>query len=101
MSLRVSQSDENKVDRVFQKLKEAQPSELCDIVQSEGTYSAKEKYYLVELVFKDPNIDSLEVLKCFVETMHLTLNDAFGEDDETLLFPAVQYKQLESVKHLT
>ena len=101
MSLRVSQPDYDKADQVFQKLKKAHPGEYCSIVQSEGTYNAEEKYDLAELVFQDPNIDSLEVLKCFVETMHLTLNDAFGEDDGTLLFPAVEYKQPESVKHLT
>ena len=101
VSLRVSQPDYGKVDRVFQKLKEAQPGELCDIVQSEGPYNADDKHYVADAVFKDHDIDSLEVLKCFAETMHLTLDDAVGPDDETLLFPAVQYKQLESVKHLT
>eukprot|EP00434_Breviolum_minutum_P039851 symbB.v1.2.035394.t1/scaffold4754.1/size35405/4 len=100
VSLRVSQPDYDKADQVFQKLKKAHPGEYCSIVQSEGTYNAEEKYDLAELVFQDPNIDSLEVLKCFVETMHLTLNDAFGEDDGTLLFPAVEYKQPESVKYL-
>ena len=98
--MRVSQSDEDKVGRVFQKLKEAQPGEYCSIVQSKGTYDAEEKYYVAELVFKDPDIDSLEVLKCFVETMNLTLDDAVGPEDETLLFPAVKYKQLESLKYL-
>lgn len=103
VSLRVSQPDDDKVKRVFEKLQseEAQPGELCHIVKSEGEYyNGDDKYDLAEEVFKDEAIDSLEVLKCFVETMKLTLNDAFGEDGETLLFPAVKYGHPESAKYL-
>lgn len=88
------------VDRVLRKLKQAQPGQLCDIVKSEGTYDEDDKYDIAEAVFKDHDIDSLEVLKCFAETMHLRLDDAFGYNGETLLFPAVLYEQLESVEYL-
>jgi len=79
----------------------APPGAYCSIVMSESPYyDADDKYYVAKSAFKDPNIDGLEVLKCFVETMHLTLDDAFGPDGETLLFPAVQFGHSELVKYL-
>ena len=104
MSLRVSFPfpGESIEDQVIGRLKDARRAEYCSIVQSEGRYNAQDKFYVAERVFKDlDDIDSLEVLKCFVETMNLTLDDAFGAEGETLLFPAVKFQQLESVKHLT
>jgi len=87
---------------VLSKLRMAPPGAYCSIVMSESPYyDADDKYYVAKSAFKDPNIDGLEVLKCFVETMHLTLDDAFGPDGETLLFPAVQFGHSELVKHLT
>ena len=104
MSLRVSNPNDHIETQVLGKLKIAQRSDYCSILQSQGTYTAEDIYYVSELVFQNSDIDSLEVLKCFVETlktMNLTLNDASGEEGETLLFPAVRHGQLESVKHLT
>lgn len=103
MSLRASQPDHDydKVNAVYGTLKNAPRGKYCSRMQPIGKYyNAEDKFDIAELVFKDPDIDSLEVLKCFVETMNLTLYDALGQGEETLLFPAVQYKQLESVKHL-
>lgn len=97
-SLRVV--DDNKVKRVNQLLKKAQEGELCSILQREDLHDADDIFYLAESVFQDSKIDSVEVLKCFVETMRLCLADALGPDGETLLFPAVESGQLESVKHL-
>ena len=100
VSLRVSGPDVVET-RVLRKLQHAHRAEYCSIVQSEGPYDAEDKFYVAEALFHDHDIDNLEVLKCFVETMHLPLDDAFGPKGETLLFPAVEYGQLESVKHLT
>ena len=88
---------------MLQKLKKAHRAEYCSLVQSEGPYDDEDTFFVAEVIFKDlDDIDSLEVLKCFVETMNLTLDDVFSEESgKSLLFPAVQYKRVESVKHLT
>lgn len=97
MSLRATSPTSGMVTR----LKKAQPGELCSIIQSEGRFDADDTYDLAEQVFKNRDIDSLEVLRCFNETMKLPLDDVRGPDGEPLLFPAVENGQLESVKHLT
>ena len=97
-SLRVI--DDGEVKRVFYLLEKAQRGELCSILEREGLRDAEDIFFLAQRVFQEPNIDSVEVLKCFEETMGLRLADALGPDEKTLLFPAVRYGQLESVKHL-
>lgn len=102
LSLRVSQPGDDKANSVYGILKNARRGEYCSRMQSVGNYyDGDEKFDIAEEVFQDHANDSLEVLKCFVDTMNLTLDDAFGEYGETLLFPAVESGQLESVKHLT
>ena len=86
---------------MLDKLKNAHRAEYCSLVQSEGPYDDEDIFFVAQVIFKSlDDIDSLEVLKCFVETMNLTLDEAFGEDDETLLFPAVKFGRPKSVKHL-